>query len=273
MPSSVYKSLRLGALELTSIVIQLVNRSIAHPLGILEDVLVQVSNMIFPANFYVLDMKDELSSKGPTLILSRPFLKTSRTKIDVHAGTLSMEFGDNRVEHTIFEVMKHLIENHSIFYLDVIDLLGDDYMNLHFEFPNFGYFKDCDCTCTKLTERHEMLQQPILFGEVFDVWCIDFMGPFPVSNGYSYILLAVDYVSRWVDVIATKTNDAKVVVDFLMSNIFCQFGVPKTLISDQGNHLCNRAMSYLLNKYGVVHRIAIAYQPQTTAKLKFSTGK
>ncbi|RDY12170.1 hypothetical protein CR513_03075, partial [Mucuna pruriens] len=68
------------------------------------------------------------------------------------------------------------------------------------------------------------------------------MGPFPVSNGYLYILLAVDYVLRWVEAIATKTNDAKVVVDFLI-------------------HFCNRAMASLLHKYGVVHRVAIAYQP------------
>ncbi|RDY13926.1 hypothetical protein CR513_01089, partial [Mucuna pruriens] len=74
------------------------------------------------------------------------------------------------------------------------------------------------------------------------------MWPFRVSNGYSYILLVVHYVSRWVEAIATKTNDAMVVVDFLKSNIFCQFGVLKALISDQGSHFCNRAMSSLLNK-------------------------
>ncbi|RDY05499.1 Retrovirus-related Pol polyprotein, partial [Mucuna pruriens] len=90
---------------------------------------------------------------------------------------------------------------------------------------------------------------------------IDFMGPFPVSNGYSYILLAVDYVSRWVEAIATRTNDARVVVDFLKSNIFYRFGVPKALISDQGSHFCNRAMASLLQKYGVAHRIATAYHP------------
>ncbi|RDY00579.1 hypothetical protein CR513_16216, partial [Mucuna pruriens] len=56
-----------------------------------------------------------------------------------------------------------------------------------------------------------MPQQPILFCEVFDVRGIDFMGPFPISNGYSYILLAIDYVSRWVEAIATNTNDATVV--------------------------------------------------------------
>ncbi|RDY06219.1 gag-pol, partial [Mucuna pruriens] len=119
-----------------------------------------------------------------------------------------------------------------------------------------------------ISRRHEMPQQPILFCEVFDVWGIDFMGPFPVSNGYSYILLAVDYVSRWVEAIATKTNDAKVVVDLLKSNIFYRFDVLKVLISDQGNHFCNRAMSSLLHMYGVVHRIATTYHPRPMAKLK-----
>ncbi|RDX75196.1 Pol polyprotein, partial [Mucuna pruriens] len=87
--------------------------------------------------------------------------------------------------------------------------------------------------------------------EIFDVWGIDFMGPFPISNGYSYILLADDYVSRWVEARATRTNDAKAAVDFFKSNIFYQFGVPKALISDQGTHFCNRVMSSLLEKYGV----------------------
>ncbi|RDX83127.1 putative mitochondrial protein, partial [Mucuna pruriens] len=106
-----------------------------------------------------------------------------------------------------------------------------------------------------ISRRHEMPQQPILFCEVFDVWGIDFMGPFPVSNGYSYILLALDYIGH-----NNKTNDAKVVVDFLKSNIFCWFGMPKALISDQGSHFCNRAMSALLNK------IVIAYHPQTNGQ-------
>ncbi|RDX73940.1 putative mitochondrial protein, partial [Mucuna pruriens] len=118
-----------------------------------------------------------------------------------------------------------------------------------------------------ISRRHEMPQQPILFYEIFDVWGIDFMGPFLVFNGYSYILLVIDYVSRWVEATATKTNDAKVVVDFLKSNIFCQFGVRKALISDQGSHFCNRVMSSLLHKYGV-HTI-----PRQTTKLKYSIGE
>ncbi|RDY10089.1 gag-pol, partial [Mucuna pruriens] len=117
-----------------------------------------------------------------------------------------------------------------------------------------------------ITIRHEMPQQPILFCGDFDVWGIDFMGPFPISNGYSYILLVVDYVSRWVEVIATKTNDAKVVVDFLKSNFFYRFGVPKALISDQGSHFYNRAMTSLLHKYRVMHRIVTTYHLQTNGQ-------
>ncbi|RDX95761.1 gag-pol, partial [Mucuna pruriens] len=117
-----------------------------------------------------------------------------------------------------------------------------------------------------ITRRHEMPQLPILFYEFFNVWTIDFMGPFPVSSGYSYILLAIDYVSRWVEAIATKINDAKVVVDFLKSNIFYWFCVSKALISDQGSHFYNSAMSSLLHKYGVMHIIATAYHPHTNGQ-------
>ncbi|RDX97044.1 Retrovirus-related Pol polyprotein, partial [Mucuna pruriens] len=111
---------------------------------------------------------------------------------------------------------------------------------------------NCQNVGMAISRRHEMPQQLILFFEVFDVWGIDFMGSFPVSNGY---------VSRWVEAIATNTNDAKVVVDF-------RFGVPKVLISDQGSHFYNRVMSSLLHKYGVMHRIATAYHPRLMAKLK-----
>ncbi|RDY06827.1 Tf2-11, partial [Mucuna pruriens] len=121
----------------------------------------------------------------------------------------------------------------------------------------------CQKAGVAISKRHEIPQQPILFCEVFDVWGINFMGSFSVSNGYSYILLTADYVLKWVKATTTKTNDVKVVVDFLKSNIFCQFGVPKALISDQGSHFCNRAMSSILHKYGVVHRIATTYHPQT----------
>ncbi|RDX98575.1 hypothetical protein CR513_18485, partial [Mucuna pruriens] len=97
MPASTYRSLNFKDLEPTGMTIHLANRSIVQPLGVLEDVLVEVNELIFPADCYVLDMEDETSGKGSTLILGRPFLMTARTKIDVHAGTLSMEFSDTLV--------------------------------------------------------------------------------------------------------------------------------------------------------------------------------
>ncbi|RDY02038.1 hypothetical protein CR513_14557, partial [Mucuna pruriens] len=83
MSTSIYKSLNYGDLEPTGMTIQLENRSVVQPLGVLEDVLVQVDELIFPADFYVLDMEDETLGKGSTLILGRPFLMTAKTKIDV----------------------------------------------------------------------------------------------------------------------------------------------------------------------------------------------
>ncbi|RDX83563.1 putative mitochondrial protein, partial [Mucuna pruriens] len=108
----------------------------------------------------------------------------------------------------------------------------------------------CQKAGMAISRRHEMPQQPILFCKIFDVWGIDFMGPFLVSN----------------EAIATKTNNAKVVVDFLKSNIFYQFGMPKVLISDQGSHFCNKAMSSLLHKYRVAHRVATSNHPQTNGQ-------
>ena len=77
---------------------------------------------------------------------------------------------------------------------------------------------------------------PILEIELFDVWGIDFMGPFPNSFGNQYILVTVDYVSKWMEAIPSKTNDNKVVIKFLKENIFSRFGTPRTIINDNGTH-------------------------------------
>ncbi|GJY67947.1 reverse transcriptase domain-containing protein [Tanacetum coccineum] len=84
--------------------------------------------------------------------------------------------------------------------------------------------------------------------EVFDVWGLDFMGPFPQSRGNKYILVVVDYVSKWVEAQALPTNDVRVVVKFLRS-LFARFGVPKALISDRGTHFCNSQLEKALQRY------------------------
>jgi len=114
------------------------------------------------------------------------------------------------------------------------------------------------------------LINPFFFCDVFDVWGIDFMGPFPVSFGFTYILLAVNYVSKWVERKAIRTDDSSVVVDFVRTHIFCKLGVPKTIISDQGSQFCNRSMDALLKKYGVLHKVATTYHPQTNKQAEVS---
>ena len=106
-----------------------------------------------------------------------------------------------------------------------------------------------------------MPQQHMLFCEVFDVWGIDFMGSLPVSCGSIYIVFAVDYVSKWVEAKLTRTNNAKVVADFVRSNLFCMVGVPRGSVSDQGTHCCDRSLYALLKKYRVVYRISTPYHP------------
>ncbi|RDX89750.1 hypothetical protein CR513_28488, partial [Mucuna pruriens] len=102
--------LNFGDLVPTRKIIQLPNKSIVQPLGILEDVLVQVNELIFPTDFYVLDMEGEAFGKGSTLILGRTFFMIAWTNIEVHARTLLMEFKDNLVQFNIFEAMKHPTE-------------------------------------------------------------------------------------------------------------------------------------------------------------------
>ena len=118
-----------------------------------------------------------------------------------------------------------------------------------------------------------MLQQPLIFCEVFDIWGIDFIGPFPPSSGFSYILLVVDYVSKCVEAITTRTNDARVVMSFVKSNIFCRFGIPRAIINDKGTHFCNKMLENMLKKYGVTHRVATPYHPQTNGQTEISNGE
>jgi hypothetical protein len=134
------------------------------------------------------------------------------------------------------------------------------------------FCKACE-RCQKLggiTRRNMMPLNPILIIEIFDCWGIDFMGPFPSSFGNLYILVAVDYVSKWIEAVPCKKNDHKTVLKFLKENILSRFGTPRAIISDGDKHFCNRPFEALMRKYGIIHKVATAYHPQTSGQVEVS---
>ena len=99
---------------------------------------------------------------------------------------------------------------------------------------------------------------------------MDFIDPFPPSFSNLYIFLAVDYVSKWVEAIPTRTNEASVVSKFLRGHIFTGFGTPRALITYGGTHFCNKMVDKVLQKYGVRHRTLLAYHPQANEQVEVS---
>nr|GEU54946.1 reverse transcriptase domain-containing protein [Tanacetum cinerariifolium] len=119
----------------------------------------------------------------------------------------------------------------------------------------------------KISQQDEMPINFIQVCKIFDVWGIDFMGSFSSSKGNKYILVAVDYLSKWVEAKALPTNDARVVCKFL-KNLFARFGTPRAIISDQGTHFCNDQFAKVMLKFSVTHRLATPYHPQTSGQVE-----
>ena len=96
------------------------------------------------------------------------------------------------------------------------------------------------------------------------------MGSFPPSKGNLYILVAMDYVSKWVEAIAMPKNDAKTMVNFFQKNILTLFRTPRTIVSDKGTHFYNKVFASLMAKNGVHHKKALAYHPQVNGQAKIT---
>ncbi|GJU54077.1 reverse transcriptase domain-containing protein [Tanacetum coccineum] len=127
--------------------------------------------------------------------------------------------------------------------------------------------------------KEKLTEAPVLitpdWDQPFELMCdasdfaIDFMGPFPSSRGNKYILVEVDYLSKWVEAKALPTNDARVVCKFLKS-LFARFGAPRAIISDRRTYFCNDQFAKVMLKYGVTHRLSTAYHPQTSGQVEVS---
>ena len=96
------------------------------------------------------------------------------------------------------------------------------------------------------------------------------MGPFPSSFGNLYILLVVDYVSKWVEAIAYPRNDAITMEGFIQINILSRFGVPKTIISNEGSHFASKVFAKLMSRYEIRHVMGLAYHPQSNGQAEIS---
>ncbi|KAJ9557611.1 hypothetical protein OSB04_012225 [Centaurea solstitialis] len=375
MPLSFYQKLGLGELQSTRMIIQLADRSIKCPIGIAEDVLVQVDKFVFPADFVVLDMKGEtrvplilgneqdffmmsttqpeedirileellaadkeqsneeeyeeikqeetgkiktsmeeppkvelkdlldhleyqfLEGKDSLPVIISSLLKPKekeqlleipinpedqkKTNFTCPFGTFAyrrMPFGLCNVPATFQRCMTAIFQ-------DIIEDFMEVFMDDFSEFGNS--FDVClnslDMVLARCEESHLVLnwekchfmvvrgdyctyfELVVIITKVFDVWGIDFMGPFPDSQGNKYILVAVDYVSKWAEAKALPTNDAKVVVNFVKSFV-CRFGCPKAIISDRGTHFANYLLEKTLKRYGVHHRFSTSYHPQANGK-------
>ncbi|GJW36208.1 reverse transcriptase domain-containing protein [Tanacetum coccineum] len=125
-----------------------------------------------------------------------------------------------------------------------------------------------ECQKTGNISKHDEIPLTnIQVCEIFDIWGIDFIGPFQKSHKFEYILIAIDYVSKWVEAQALPANDARVVITFL-KKLFCRFGIPKALISDRGTHFCNKIMEKTMKRYGVNHYFSTSYHPQTSGQVE-----
>jgi hypothetical protein len=120
-----------------------------------------------------------------------------------------------------------------------------------------------------ILKHHMMPFNPIFIIEIFDCWGIDFIGPFPQSFGFLYILVTVVHVSKWIEAIPSRNNDHKIVIKVLKENILSQFGIPRVMISDGGTHFFNKPFESLMKNYGITHKFTTPYHPQTSGGVEF----
>ena len=102
--------------------------------------------------------------------------------------------------------------------------------------------------------------------EIFDVWGIDFMGPFQKSHDSEYILIAVDYMLKWVEALPCRDANARLARKMFHEVIFPRFGTPRMVISDGGSHFIDKTFRAFLRELGAKHNVATSYHPWTSGQ-------
>jgi transposase InsO family protein len=134
------------------------------------------------------------------------------------------------------------------------------------------YVASCpECQRTgNISQRNYMPLRYNLQIDLFDVWGIDFMGPFKNSHGFEHILVMVDYVSKWVEAMPCRKASTEESIAMIKSMIFPRFGTPRILISDRGTHFTEKNFKKCLSNLGIEHRVSTAYHPQTNGQAETS---
>ena len=197
-----------------------------------------------------------LFKRGADMIIRRCLLESEQGKIlnECHASPYGGHFSGERTTHEILQ---------SGFYWPTLFRDCAEWVKL------------CD-RCQKIgniSSINEIPLKGIMVVQIFDLWGKDFMGPFPQSIGNLYILLAVDYVSKWVKAVACPRKDTNSVVSFLQKNNLSRFVTPRTIISDGGSHFANKIFSKLMSMYGIKHIRSLAYHPQINGQAEISNSE
>jgi transposase InsO family protein len=134
------------------------------------------------------------------------------------------------------------------------------------------YVASCpECQRTgNISQRNSMHLKYNLKIDLFDVWSIDFMGPFKNSCGYEYILVMVDYVSKWVEAMPCRKASTEESITMITNVIFPRFGTLRIFIRNGGTQFTGKNFKKFLSKLVIEHRVSMAYHPQTNGQAETS---
>ncbi|XP_012490549.1 uncharacterized protein LOC105803096 [Gossypium raimondii] len=159
MPYSIYKLINAGPLKETRVIIQLADRLVVYPEGLLEDVLVKVNELVFPADFYIINIEDDNSTNSSDILLGRPFLSTASAKIDVQSETLTMEFDG---EINVYEAMSHPNSLSNISCIDIIDCFTQSYSEYHdFDELETALYRSINMDVLNYLEELSIIEDPL----------------------------------------------------------------------------------------------------------------
>ncbi|KAI3730012.1 hypothetical protein L6452_18688 [Arctium lappa] len=289
MPLSVFNTLGIVEARPTTVTLQLADKSIAYPKGKIEDVLVQalvtVVVVVTPDWSKPFEITCNASGWAVGAVLGQ-----KKEKVVVHTDHAAINYLISKKDAKARLIRWILLLQE--FDLEIIDRKGPcgghfggsrtaaKVLQSDFFWPTLhndacDFVKSCN-ECQRSgnsSHKNEMPLNGILEVELFDVWGIEFMGPFSLSNNYAYILVVADYVSKWVEAMACHSNDARTVVKFLHKHIFTRFGKPRALISEEGTHFINNLLEEVLEKYNIKLRVATTYHLQINGLVELSNSE